>query len=61
MGEVIDKYHLNMYCVCSKCMKKQEGDYAYSCKEYNREKGIPAEIWNGKNMDCPYFQSKNEE
>lgn len=61
MGEIIDKYHLNMFCICSKCKKKKEGDYAYSCKQYNKEKGIPAEIWNKENAECPYFESMQEE
>lgn len=49
-----------MFCKCSKCQKKKEGDYAYSCKQYNKEKGIPAEIWNKENAECPYFESVQE-
>lgn len=60
-GEIIDKYHLNVFCICSKCKKKKEGNYAYSCKQYNKEKGIPAEIWNKENAECPYFEPVEQE
>lgn len=54
----IDKYHLNLYCLCANCRKREVSGKAYSCTAYPKEKGIPSEIWNGKNAKCPYFKEK---
>lgn len=54
----IDRYKLNIFCVCLECKKKEVSGKAYSCTAYPKEKGIPPEIWNGKNATCPYFEEK---
>ncbi len=54
---IIDMYKLNMYCVCLDC-ENRISDKAYSCKIYHKERGIPPEIWNGKNAKCEHYIDK---
>lgn len=60
MGEVIDRYHLNLYCTCLSCENLFKGNYARSCKQYNYRNGIPPEIWNTENAQCPYYELKEK-
>lgn len=60
MGEIIDKYHINLFCICRKCKKRENSKKAYSCTEYPKRKGIPAEIWNTENAQCPYYEPKEK-
>ncbi len=51
---VADTYDLNLYCTCLSC-KNKTSDLAKSCKIYHKERGIPPEIWNGKNAKCEHY------
>ena len=57
-GEVIDWYHLNLFCICHDCRKHD--DYVkngpHSCEAYPNINGIPRDIWNKENAECPYFE-----
>ncbi len=60
-GEVIDWYHLNLFCICRDC-KKREGHSAngpYSCEAYPNINGIPRKIWNTPHAECPDFEAKD--
>ncbi len=56
-GEIADWYHLNLYTICHRCKKRKgyEKNGPYSCSTYPNINGIPREIWNTKNAECPYF------
>ena len=60
MIDTIDRYKLNLYCKCLQCKNKSyEGKKAHSCKAYPEQNGIPPQIWNKKNAECEYFESKH--
>ncbi|HBH93781.1 MAG TPA: hypothetical protein DDX70_11350 [Bacteroides sp.] len=59
-GYEIDKYKLNIFCTCLKCNNFNLPGIPNSCKAYPKRDGIPAQIWNGKNAKCPYFDEKAE-
>lgn len=61
MGEIIDKYHLNLYCICINCKNREINGKAYSCPTYPKEKGIPSEIWNSEEAECPFFEPIRQE
>ncbi len=58
MGFLIDKYHLNLFCVCLSCKKYTVNTIAHSCSKYTKRDSIPPEIWNKENAECPYFEKK---
>ncbi len=62
-GQVIDWYHLNLFCVCHDC--KKHDSYAengvHSCQAYPNKNGIPREIWNMPHAECPYFEEMEKE
>lgn len=62
-GQVIDWYHLNLFCVCHDC--KKHDSYAkngpHSCPAYPNINGIPREIWNTPHAYCRYFEPIKEE
>ena len=58
MGCVIDRYKLNPDCICVGC-KKYKGtrnDFSKYCEPY--PKSLPPKIWNGKDVECKYFERK---
>lgn len=61
MGVEIDKYHLNMYCICLECQKRNRSSKgpAHSCEAYPKKNGIPSKIWNSENAECPHFVKEN--
>lgn len=54
----IDRYKLNIFCVCLRCSKYRgsRNDFSKYCDAH--PKNLPSEIWNGKNVKCPYFEEK---
>ena len=58
MQKSTEKYKLCLHCKCMNCKKETIKNEPYSCKTYPKRYGIPAEIWNGKNVKCPYFEEK---
>lgn len=60
MITVIDRYKLNLYCICLDCEKKSyDGKAAHSCQAYPKRNGIPPKIWNTENAKCEYFEPNN--
>lgn len=55
MGCVIDRYKLNLYCVCLNCRKYRgsRSDFSKYCDAYPQL--LPSKIWNGENVKCKYF------
>lgn len=55
MGQVIDRYKLNLFCRCLECeqYKGAKNDFVKYCGAYKT--GIPPEIWNGRNVECKHF------
>lgn len=58
MGEVIDRYQLNLFCKCLSCENFQQNLVPHSCEAYPKRNGIPPKIWNGKNEPCEHFIKK---
>ncbi len=58
--KTVDIYHLNLFCKCLDCKKRNTDGEAQSCKAYPEEYGIPPEIWNAQNGYCEYFEPKKE-
>lgn len=62
-GQVTDWYHLNLFCVCLDCKKRDS--YAkngpHSCPAYPNRNGIPREIWNTPHAHCEYFEPIKKE
>lgn len=59
MGYVIDRYTLNLFCICLDCENRGVPGKAKSCSAYPKENGIPPEIWNTKNAECKHFKEKH--
>ena len=56
---VLDRYELNLYCVCFDCNNRNSEGNMRSCKAYPKKNGIPPEVWNTENAECKFFISKN--
>lgn len=56
----IDRYKLNIFCICLDCKHFNLPGIPNSCKAYPKQNGIPPKIWNGKNAKCPYFEEKQK-
>ena len=55
----IDEYKLNLYCVCLSCKHRRvRNDASRYCIAYPKK--LPPEIWNGKNVKCPYFEEMEQ-
>ena len=60
MIRTIYEYKLNLFCVCLGCKhKKIRNDATRYCKAHPQK--LPPEIWNGKNVDCPFFEPIQQE
>lgn len=55
---VIDGYHLNLYCKCLNCDNwrvRHPELPPYACKAYPKYRGIPKEVWNKPDSECRYY------
>lgn len=59
MEDAIDRYKLNLYCVCFDCKKRNCEGNMRSCKAYPERNGIPPKIWNTENAKCEHFEPKH--
>ena len=59
--DTIDRYKLNLFCVCLDCKKFQDRQklVPHSCQAYPKQNGIPPKIWNGENANCEHFEAKH--